>query len=188
MMRRIFIAISPAAALQQRLTELLVPLQGSMPSWRWIRPADIHLTLRFLGNVSTNRLDAICQALTCHTQAQPPFLLSARSLGCFPTPVHPRVLWVGIDDISEALRSLYDQVSTALVPLGFPREDRPFRPHLTLARAKPYVVYRQLDVILQQYRGHHIGNFLVQQLYVFQSQLRPGGPLYTVLHTIPLQR
>ena len=187
MMIRAFIAITPPTTLQQTMAEVRQAFQRLALPWRWVTPDQIHLTLRFLGNVPDESVTALLQAMTQAAQGQTAFPLRARALGCFPHPARPRVLWVGLDDPSQALGRLNERLTVALTPLGFPPEDRPFRPHLTLARVQNVARSSQLLPILQTYQNRDFGEFLVTQVHLVQSQLQRGGALHTILCSVTLQ-
>ena len=118
---------------------------------------------------------------------QTAFPLRATSLGCFPHTSRPRLLWLGLDDPSQALGPLYARLTAACLPLGLPVEDRPFHPHLTLARVQNFERSSQLSPILQRYQNRLFGEFLVTQLHLYQSQLQRGGSVYTILRSVTLQ-
>jgi len=184
MMLRAFIAITPPSTLQQSMAEVRQVFQRLSLPWRWVTPDHIHLTLRFLGNVPEESVTSLLQAMEQAAQGQIAFPLRARALGCFPHPARARVLWVGLDDPSQALGRLNERLMAALTPLGFPPEDRPFHPHLTLARAQ--MLSSQPLPMLQTYQNRDFGEFLVTQLYLMQSQLQRGGAVHTVLRSLTL--
>jgi 2'-5' RNA ligase len=187
MMIRAFIAITPPITLQQSMAEVRQVLQRLASSWRWVTPDHIHLTLKFLGNVPDESVPSLLQAIAQASQGQTVFPLRAKALGCFPQPARVRVLWVGLDDPSQALGRLHERLMAALIPLGFPSEARPFHPHLTLARAQNVTRSSQLLPILQTYHNQEFGEFLVTQLHLVQSQLQRGGAQHTILHSVALQ-
>jgi len=187
MMIRAFIAITPPTTLQQTVAEISQVFQRFSLPWRWVAPDRIHLTLRFLGNVPDESVPLLHQAMEQATQGQIAFPLRAKTLGCFPHPARPRVLWVGLDDPSQALGRLNERLMVALSPRGFPPENRPFHPHLTLARVQNKTPSSQLLPMLQTYQNRDFGEFLVTQLYLIQNQLQRGGALYTILRSVTLQ-
>ncbi len=187
MIVRAFIAITPPSTLQQTVAAVREVFQRCNLPWRWVTPERIHLTLRFLGDVPAERVPTLTQAMEHAAQGHPAFPLRATSLGCFPHSSRPRVLWIGLDDPSEALGHLHERLTAAFIPLGFPPEDRPFHPHLTLARAQNGARSRQLLPMLQAYQNRCLGEFLVTQLYLYQSQLQRGGAVHTVLRSVTLQ-
>ena len=186
-MLRAFIAITPPTTLQQTMAEVRQVFQRLSLPWRWVTPDYIHLTLRFLGNVPEESVTSLLQAMEQAAQGQIAFPLRARALGCFPHPARPRVLWVGLDDPSQALGHLDERLMAALTPLGFPPEDRPFHPHLTLARAQNGTCSRQLLPMLQTYDSRDFGEFLVTQLHLVQSDLQRGGSRHTILRSVTLR-
>jgi 2'-5' RNA ligase len=187
MMVRAFIAITPPATLQQTVTEIREVFQRSHLPWRWVMSDHIHLTLKFFGNVPAERVTAIAQAMEHASRGQTAFPLRATSLGCFPHASRPRVLWIGLDDPSQALGPLYERLTSACIPLGFPAEDRPFHPHLTLARVQNIGRSNQLSPILNRYQNRFFGEFLVTHVHLYQSRLQRGGSVYTILQSVALQ-
>lgn len=186
-MIRAFIAITPPTTLQQTMAEVRQTFQHLSPAWRWVTPNHMHLTLKFLGNVPGESVLSLLQAMQHAAQGQTVFPLRARALGCFPEPARARVLWVGLDDPSQALGRFYARLMAALSPLGFPPEERPFHPHLTLARAQSGVRSSQLWPMLQKYHKRDFGEFLVTQVHLVQSELQRGGAQHTLLRSVPLQ-
>ena len=187
MMLRAFIAMTPPTTLQHTVAEVREAFQSLNLPWRWVTPEQIHLTLKFLGNVPAEQVAMIAQAMAHTVQGQTAFPLRARALGCFPQPARPRVLWVGLDDPSQALGRLNERLTVALTPLGFPPEDRPLHPHLTLARVQNVRRSGQLLPMLQTYQNRDFGEFLVTQVHLMQSQLQRGGALHTILRSVTLQ-
>ena len=186
-MIRAFIAITPPTTLQQTMAEVRQAFQHLSPAWRWVTPNHMHLTLQFLGNVPDESVTSLLQAMQHAAQGQTVFPLCARALGCFPQPARARVLWVGLDDPSQALGRLHARLAAALTPLGFPPEERPFHPHLTLARAQNGARSSQLWSMLQKYHKRDFGEFLVTQVHLVQSELQRGGAQHTLLRSVPLQ-
>lgn len=187
MMLRAFIAITPPPTLQHTVAAIREVFQPLDLPWRWVTPEQIHLTLKFLGNVPAEHVTILAQAMASAVQGHTAFTVRAQSLGCFPHPSRPRVLWVGLADPSQALAHLNERLTAALIPAGFPPEDRPFHPHLTLARAQHGIRAHQLLPILQAYQNRCFGEFAITQLHLFQSELQRGGARYTILRSVTLQ-
>jgi 2'-5' RNA ligase len=183
-MIRAFIAITPPPMLQQAFREVGTAFQG-LPV-RWVQPEQVHLTLKFLGDVSAEQIVSMRQALEHAARDLAPFTVGAQSLGCFPNTSRPRILWMGLDDPQQVLSDLQQRVEAALRVLGFAPEARPFRPHLTLARFQEGSRVPRLLSLLQAYREHVFGDLPVTQMHLFQSQLRQEGVLYTIIHSITL--
>ena len=179
-MIRTFIAITTPVTLQRAVEEVRAICQ------RLVQPSHLHVTLQFLGDVPGETVASLAQALDQAVSGQQSFTLLARALGCFPQPLRPRVLWMGLDDPDDALSHLYQRLATALAERGFPPEARLFRPHLTLARIRQAPRGDQISALLRTYDTHCFGAFPVDALRLFQSQLRPEGAHYTLLHAAPL--
>lgn len=185
-MLRAFIATTPPPALQRTAAAIREVFQPLHLPWRWVRPEQIHLTLRFLGDVPEAQVPALAQALQRVAAGQTAFVLHARALGCFPHVSRPRVLWIGLEDAGQALVRLNARLTEELLPLGFAPEERPLRPHLTLARAQNRMAPRQFLEVLHTYHNRYFGEFPVSHLQLFQSQLQRGGAVYTLLHSAAL--
>ena len=182
---RTFVAILPSAQLHRACADVAAAGRG-LPV-RWVRPASVHLTLKFLGDVWVNGVPAIHQALRQAAAGLPPFSIAARGLGCFPNATRPRVLWMGLDDAQGELLELHRRIEPTLAALGMPLEERPFRPHLTLARARATRVGRELDAFLNEYRNHTFGHLVVSQVHLMRSDLHAKGAFHTRLHSVTLQ-
>ncbi|GIX48686.1 MAG: RNA 2',3'-cyclic phosphodiesterase [Candidatus Tectimicrobiota bacterium] len=183
---RAFIAVTPPPALQQALEEVRAAFAWQASGWRWVAPENVHLTLKFLGNVAKAQLPAVMQAMQRAAAGQAPFTLCARALGCFPSAAAPRVLWVGLEDPQQRLLALLRRLEAELVALGFAAETRPFRPHLTLARIQRVTDRARWLAAVQAFRERKFGAFPVEALHLFQSHLHPQGARYTVVHTVAL--
>ncbi len=190
---RLFVAIdlgTEARAILARAQEICHRHgRGGPPPVNWVDPAGAHLTIKFLGAVERGRVEALAGALRSVAGAHQPFLLGTGSPGVFPNPRRPRVLWLGLTGPLDRLANLHQGVEQALKRLGFPTEDRPFRPHLTLGRtregARPEA-FASLDVAFEQIGGQAAAPVPVDALHLMRSELGPGGARYTTLATAPL--
>ena len=186
-MIRAFTAISIPPEIVEALGRLIGEVDRLGLHARLSRPEAIHLTLKFLGNIEETRVLAVTEKLQEVASSSPPFGLRIRNLGVFPRPSQPRVVWVGID-AGDELAELQRKVETSLESLGFDREDRPFKPHLTLARIKSRRgIARLLDFLDQNRATVDLGELFVRDYHLFQSELKPQGAVYTRLHTFPLE-
>jgi 2'-5' RNA ligase len=188
---RSFIAIELSAAIQQKLDETIRCFKGPRTSAvRWTSAHNIHLTLKFLGDVSPTNIGLVSKMLKALVSQEPVFSLSVSGLRVFPSAHHPRVLWVGVTAPAE-LFSLVRLVETETSRLGYAREERPFSPHLTLGRvslnATPDQVRQIGDTLAAQSVGE-LGTTEVHEVILFRSDLRPNGAEYTPLLKIPLRR
>jgi 2'-5' RNA ligase len=181
---RTFVAIELAPDILTRLEDLLTRMKRDLPPGlvRWVRPAGIHLTLKFLGEVPANKVDAIAEAMRDACTSHPPFSFAINGLGCFPNPRRPRVIWVGVDEPSGTLAHLQRDVERAMKPLGFAPEERKFHPHLTLGRVKRGTPGELRT--LSEYISHgqaKIGEMQATSVSLIRSDLRPDGAVYTEL-------
>ncbi len=190
---RIFTAVELPGDLRARLAAAAAEFLWDVPSVRRVAAENVHVTVRFLGEVEPDRIDGLEAALGAAAAAVAPGSARLRGFGAFPSPGRPRVFWGGVDDTEGALVALEAGVSHALEPLGFPREDRVFHPHATVARVRhrrrgrrgqPRSQARIPD--LGPPPGQDFGPFPVHELTLFHSELTGDGVLYTALARLPL--
>ena len=182
---RAFIAIQLPDDVRAALAQVNEILAAQLPqrSVRWVKPKLMHLTLRFLGDTAVSNLPSLYDALDESAAQHDEFMLRLDHLGCFPNCKQPRVIWAGLQGQLEAADAFKQDIDAALEPLGWEREERPFRPHLTLGRVKDSRMLRDT---------HWEANFEKQALpvtaiHLIESELTPGGPIYTVRHTSHLR-
>ncbi len=178
---RTFIAIEPPEPLMGHLGRL----QGSLESYglniRWVRPENIHLTLKFLGDIKTREVEAISQALAGPVRRLAPFGVSLKGIGIFPGMNKPRVVWAGIGSGIEEIHQLKSLVEDRLAACGFKREDRPFRAHLTMGRVKGPIKIPALKGLIGAFGDFVTQAAVVSRLSFLKSDLRPKGAVYTGL-------
>ncbi len=182
---RAFIAIRPAADLHRACAG--VAAAGRGPLMRWVRPESVHLTLKFLGDVPVDAIPAIHQALRQAAEGLATFSVAVRGLGCFPNAIRPRVLWMGFDDPRRELLQLQRNIESTLAALEVSAEERPFRPHLTLARTRGTRVGEELNALLSEYKNHLFGYLVVSQIHLMRSDLYEKGAVHTRLCSAALQ-
>jgi len=179
---RAFIALVLPDALREHLRGVQACLSGNGVRARWVRPASMHLTLKFLGPLPLDKVAAVIAVLDQVTRACPPLQLTAAELGGFPHLHRPRVLWMGIGGQHERLQRLQQAIETALAPLGWSPEKRPFQGHLTLARAKGRRPWdKTVGDILIRCTPREALSFQATRLALFHSQLQPGGAVHEQL-------
>jgi 2'-5' RNA ligase len=172
------------AALERQLREL--PGANGV---RWVAVANIHLTLKFMGDIPQGRVDELGETVATAAAGTGGLELHANGVGCFPDARRPRVVWVGLTGDVSRLSALASRIENALAAKGIRREDRGFTPHLTLGRVK-----REATTIERTKLGEAIKNFPPSEYGIIRadavrfimSDLRPEGPTYTTLRTIPL--
>ena len=186
---RLFIAVELPPTLIEALGRVQAQLRDARPV-RWTKPAQMHLTLQFLGDVPASRVAQIVTALEGSVPPQNrPFELTAGGLGVFPAPKRPRVIWVGVGGEVKDLGRLHASVLEATQTVGFAAEKRPFKAHLTLGRVDKRARgqdYAQISRVIRDHREDigPIGTFVVDHISLIRSQLKPTGPLYTTLAEI----
>ncbi|MFI5269612.1 MAG: RNA 2',3'-cyclic phosphodiesterase [Chloroflexota bacterium] len=183
---RAFLAVDVDRHIREQAIRVQKALQPATPGAKWVDPALCHVTLKFLGSVRTEQVPAIAAAARRAAETLPAFGLSFRGIGAFPRWRGARVLWMGVAEASAPLAGLHAAVERALAPLGFEPEDRPFSPHLTLARFKQPPP-PALEEVARQFEHERFGTVPVRELRLMSSELRPSGPTYTVLDAFPLR-
>jgi 2'-5' RNA ligase len=186
---RTFIAIELPSVVQRGLVQLQERFKRDRPPVRWVAPDKIHVTLSFLGEIAAERVEIAGECATRAAAGVMPFEIEAVGAGVFPHPNRPRVIWVGIEGEMEALRLLHARLEDELAAQGFPKERRPFSPHLTLGRVRdratpPEVRALGKAVVLLQVPS--LGRWSVEHIAVIRSDLRPEGPSYTPLRVVAL--
>jgi 2'-5' RNA ligase len=188
---RVFVALDIDDAIRERLEQFLDGVRGFAPEARWVRPESMHVTLKFIGEKSSEAVDEIKQALGGVRAGG--FEISFRGHGFFPTAKAPRVFWIGIA-ASPQLAALAKSVDEAAAGLGVPREEHAFSPHLTLARGGghrgsgaphrlkgdgPNPVFQRLQEKLAAKRSLEFGTMTAREFFLYQSQPMRGGARYT---------
>lgn len=181
---RLFVALELPKNVLQALSILQADLQKQIPDKiaRWVRPENIHLTLKFLGDAPVEQVDEIAAAMKMATEVHAPMELAVAGLGMFPNPRNARVLWVGVNGSTEALGNLHASLEERIVPLGFPTESRPFNAHLTLARANRRASRdekKAFGALATQNEVGELAAWRAASVSLIRSQLKPGGAVYT---------
>ena len=184
---RSFIAIEIPASLRARMDEILRTLKQTEGDVKWVRPEGIHLTLKFLGPVSEETLEKVAQAVQPVVAARDAFDLQVQGLGCFPSSRNPRVVWVGIEQGKGEAAALQKLIEEKTADLGFPPESRPFSPHLTLGRVRSPRGRVSLAEAIEKNKGFEVGVFRPSEVFLFRSDLKPSGAVYTKLKNFPMK-
>lgn len=184
---RCFVAVELPDEVRTRVTHLQDELRAAAPAAdvRWTPPAQMHLTLRFLGEVAEDRRDALVQALAAAVPSAP-IRVVAEGAGAFPTARRPRVVWAGVGEGGAALGALASSVDEALARLGIPPEGRPFRPHVTLGRVRAPGGLGHMAATLEARREVPLGAWQVRSVVLYRSRLNPAGAVHEALAHVPL--
>jgi 2'-5' RNA ligase len=179
---RIFVAIELPAPVRRKLIEHIDRLRDSVPDARasWIREENLHLTLKFLGDIPLTNVDAVVRATESAAKMVEPFPLTVIDCGAFPPKGQPRVLWVGIKDPSSQLALLHQTLEYECAKAGFPREPRSFHPHLTIARIRKPQDSRRLAALHAEI-GFDRETVTAAELSVVRSELRSEGSQHTII-------
>ena len=190
-MLRAFIAVEIPAEIQQNVyKQTAVFRRGIETLVRWVPAHNMHLTLKFLGDVSPNNVEFLVQMLRNEAALIPAFDIHLAGLGSFPNLRRPRVLYVGIQ-APAALDTLQRGIEAAAHRLGYESEERPFSAHLTLGRLRQNataVEQQQIRRALESTQVDVFGTARVDSLHLYKSDLNPGGSIYTRLHSAPLRK
>ena len=167
-------------------------VQGHLKSYgfraKWVRPANIHITLKFLGDIDSGTIDAIASAMVSAAEGCAPISLSAKGIGVFPNTKRPRVLWVGLTGEVNLLVDLQRKLDDRLSDIGFAKERRSFKGHLTLGRFKARVNSSEITRALMEFEDFETQSFMARELILFKSELSPSGAVYSKLEGISLER
>ncbi len=181
---RLFIAIDVPERIKRDIGEFTGILKKYDADVKWVKPENIHITLKFLGSTPDTLTGDIRESLQSIASPYDPFYINIQGAGVFPNNKYPRVLWAGIAD-SALLKELRDGIERNLSRFGFPREEREFHPHLTLGRVNGRRGMLSVINEISYFRGRQFGNFMADQVKLMKSELKPGGPEYTCLHSAP---
>jgi len=184
---RLFVALEITSSVRENLAALIDNLRAVAPQAKWVRPENLHVTLKFIGEVPDTKtaevasiLRVLCgvyQGVRSH-----PVNLCFRGLGFFPDDKRPRVFWVGIE-ASANLKGLSADIGKATEKLGIPNERRPFSPHLTLARFEPPRLPEKLTAAISQSAKRDFGSLHTREFHLIESKLKSSGAEYTTLES-----
>lgn len=156
---------------------------------RWVSISNLHLTLKFIGNIAASHIEFLKQMLTQTAESHPNFDVQIGGVGSFPSSKRPRVIWVGVHAPAE-FASLQKNIETGVTRLGYEKEERPFSPHLTLCRVRPNIDATGIQKIrteLDHFQLGSIGSARIEAVHLYKSDLHSGGSVYTKLFSVPLK-
>jgi 2'-5' RNA ligase len=178
---RTFIAIE----LPEKIIYTIGNVQEKIKSYglkiRWVRTENIHLTLKFLGNIKETDTEKIARAVSESVKDYQPILLAVKGVGVFPGIKRPRVIWLGISKQLDLLTGLQKTLDEKLEIMGFPKEKRPFKGHLTLGRIKDKIDPKRLHDVLKEFTQFESEHFFADRIILYKSELKPKGAVYTKL-------
>lgn len=182
---RLFVAVPFPNEVKNRLGKLIDDWRREREKVGWVKEENLHLTLKFLGEAPLEKLEALKTNLGASLQGLAGFTLALSGAGAFPNLNRARVIWVGVSEGKEKLAELAQKVEEAAGPLGFPAEEREFSAHLTVGRVKEG---RLSERLLAKVRActFEAQGIIVSEVVLYQSELAPGGSVYTPLARIEL--
>jgi 2'-5' RNA ligase len=182
---RTFVCVEMPGAIRDGMEQLQLKLKQAGAEVSWVKPSNIHLTLKFLGDVPRPKIQGVCSAVERAAHVIEPFEIEVSGTGCFPSMSSPRVLWVGLSQVSNELKQLHAVLENELAGEGFARETRRFAPHLTIGRLRSQ---RHAPALADRLKaaGFEAVRFQANEIIVMRSDLKPTGALYTPQAIIPL--
>lgn len=178
LLMRCFIAIDLPDNVLRKVIQLKERLSTRVSTVRWTRAEQIHLTLKFLGEVPDPDVPVVCEYAQEVASQFNPIDLQVASVGCFPPRGGVRIVWVGMSDPSGELLRCYKALEDAFGDLGFNRESRPFHAHLTIGRVNNPRESEEIRRILKSNEGFDAGSYTAEELVVYESILKKTGPIY----------
>ncbi len=178
---RTFIAIELPEQIIDSIGRIQERLQDYGFKVRWVRPQNIHLTLKFLGNIQKVQTEKIHQAIFESARGFAPISIAAKGIGAFPSIKRPRVIWVGLAGQINQLQKLQKALDEKLAANGFPKEKRKFKGHLTLGRVKNKIDPKKLLEAVKEFAGFESEPFVTDTVALFKSELKSTGAVYTKL-------
>ena len=183
---RTFIAIEIPKNIISKIRELQEGIKVYGLKIRWVRSENIHLTLKFLGDVEAAKIGGIAAVISKTVEGYTPISLKAKGVGVFPGIKNPRILWVGLTGQLESLVRLQKTLDESLMVLGFPGEKRPFNGHLTMGRIKAKIDVKKFGDALMAFGSFESETFTAGQIILYKSELKPSGAVYTKLASASL--
>lgn len=179
---RSFIAIELEEEIREKIARLEEQLKrDSQADVKWVKKENLHLTLKFLGNISLLSLNDVYKEIKSAVAQQSPFEIDFKELGAFPSLKAPRVIWLGVDKGREEVKKLSSLIEEGLSKLGFEREGKEFRAHLTLGRVRSAKNKDRLVESLERVKVEGFGSTWVEKITLMESTLTREGPIYTPL-------
>ncbi len=182
---RIFVAVALEPALREAVAHVRSRLNSAGATLRWVPPENLHFTLRFLGEIAEARVATVAAATRAVAGRIEPFEITLAGMGAFPSSRRPQVVWIGVGIGEGRLTTLARDIDTELRGLEFAPEDRPFRPHLTVARTRHPAT--DLSAALGALGGLVVGTQRITALCVMESTLRPSGAVYRAVEEVRLR-
>ena len=178
---RVFLALDLDQPIKSQLLRLQNRLDKIGADVRWVNSEHLHLTMKFLGEITDQMAADVCRLCQNVSAEFEPFEFDVRAAGCFANHGRPRVIWVGVEDPSGSVRRLHERIEKTLGPLGLRRERRAFKPHITLGRVRSAQNAIELRAEVVKNSNFQAGIAQASEITIYSSELTPQGPLHTVI-------
>jgi 2'-5' RNA ligase len=182
---RTFIAIELPKNIKDALASLQEQLKVSGADVKWVAPENIHLTLKFLGEIDDTKLNKVIKILEDTAVDKTPFQIRISSIGAFPKINFPRVIWAGIDKGDNETKEIAKELEERIAKIGIPKEGRAFSSHITIGRLRSTLnrekLIKDLGMMSYNFGDKNLAEFGVTKITLLKSTLTPGGPIYEIL-------
>lgn len=182
---RVFIGIKLNDSVKEEINKALKPFKKISTPVKWVIAENIHLTLKFIGEISEGKYLQVKESLTNNNFNISPFNLKILNLGKFGRGNSINVLWAGIENNNE-LKTLFKEIENRLEKINIKKDTREFKPHITLGRNKKQFNFKAFFKLLDKYNNHFISETKVDNFQIFKSELSYSGPTHTILKEIPI--
>ncbi len=184
--KRLFFAVDLPEATLASAEDLVATFGIPSSHVRWVRIRNLHISLKFLGDVETGVIPELCQRARETVSAFGPMRLTIEGMGLFPNHTKPRVVWFGVGGDTREFARLESELAKNIESLGFPADERPFTAHLTIGRVKSDSARGELIRLVHKNHEVMIGDAPVDTVCLYESRLSPGGSIYTRVESFPL--
>ena len=171
---RSFISIEIPGDIRDHIGNYIAEINGALTGVKWVKPENIHLTIKFLGNIREKDVPGLRDCITGAAKEFEPFMLTMTNLGYFPNFSNPRIVWIGVDGGLDSLLDVFQYMETCLEEAGYDREERTFSPHLTIGRARRNSTIKVSGSV----REFEPISFKIDKIALMKSTLTPQGPVY----------
>ena len=186
--KRVFIAFESPIGFREIYADKIYPLFNGIKELKTVIPENIHITLKFLGSINIAQISEIKNMLSDLLAREKEINVKFTGIGAFPNVKRPRVVWAGFDDENGVMEKIAEKIDLAVSDMGFEKEKRPFRPHITIARVKKGKIF-DLNGFMRNYERDKmlVENFKINMVAFYESILKQDGPVYKVLQSYPLK-
>jgi len=189
---RTFVAIDFSPQIRGKIGEIIEYFKTQTPDYalKWVEPQNLHMTIKFLGEVSEGHLRTIKDVLSDTLEGRSAFEIEVTGMGMYPSGQKPRVIWLGVEG-SETLKDIHKSLDQALQKASIPPDKRGLSPHLTIARVRRNVetlIVQDIGKTLSQFKIDSLGKCTIDRIVLYKSTLTPSGPIYDPLLSIPLDK